>query len=456
MSYTLLVSIILHRWEIIATLKGKTMSEPSTNPLLRIGVLSDSQCYPSRNDWGMTNMRKVLGYLRTHGVDVIVHAGDLAEYGDDKRPQRLYRQLIREHFPETLPAQVTCAGNHDLWAHGKSGITQRQMFKEYCEAMEEPIENPSVKTINGYTFIAVTEYNAPNSPSDIGGLPEDVLKRLEDALEETTRANPGRPVFVITHRNPSGTVTGGALPGHGIQAFRDIFNRFPEVVSLSAHTHPSLYDERCIWQGEFTAINTATLSYGCSEEMPVNSVNSIVPFSNEVVEFMVIDVFADRMDIERRSVTFDCEIKPDQRWQVALPYSPAAAFHTQERRNGRTAPQFPADAQIVLWYDYGFVYFAVEAAVHEDFTHFYDMAITDVETKETRVYRYISDFHRPPALRSRRPVFKFVPDALVPGRTCHLELTPVETFGKAGKPLTLDTVIPATYHFRSFTPYPQE
>ena len=43
-----------------------------------------------------------------------------------------------------------------------------------------------------------------------------------------------------------------------------------------------------------------------------------------------------------------------------------------------------------------------------------------------------------------------------PAKTYHLELTPVETFGNQGKPLKLDTVIPATYHFRSFAPYPQE
>ena len=431
-------------------------TESTTKPLLRIGVLSDSQSYPSRNDWGMTNMRKVLDYLSKCGVDVVIHAGDLAEYGDDKRPQKMYRQLLREKFPDKLPVQVTCAGNHDLWAHGGSGITQRQMFEEYCEAMEETCDNPSVKTVNGYTFIAITEYNKPNSPTDIGGLPDDVLKRLEDALEETTKAHPGRPVFVVTHRNPSGTVTGGALPGHGIEVFREIFNRFPEIVSLSAHSHPTLFDERSIWQGEFTALNTATLSYGCSEEFPVNSVNSIVPFSNEIVEYMVINVYEDVMEVERRSVTYDCEIKPQARWRVALPYSPVNAVYTAARGKGRPAPEFPADAQIVLWYDYGFVYFAIEAAVHEDFTHFYDMAITDVATGERKVYRYISDFHRPPELRSRRPVFKFAPDALVPGKSYHLELTPVETFGNQGKPLELDTVIPATYHFRSFAPYPQE
>ncbi|MBP5639735.1 MAG: metallophosphoesterase [Victivallales bacterium] len=425
--------------------------ESTTKPLLRIGVISDSQSYPSRNDWGIVNMCHALKYFCDCNADVIVHAGDLAEYGDDKRPQKLYRQLLHEYFPSRLPVQVTCAGNHDLWVHGKTILSQRQLFEEYCEAMEEPIENPCVKTVNGITFIAVTEFNPPTE-----ALPADVLKRLEEALENVTKSNPDKPVFVITHRNPQGTVAGAALPGHGIPEFREIFNRYPQIISLSAHTHPTLYDERCIWQGEFTAINTATMSYGCSEELPVNAVNSIVPFSNEIVEFMMMYLYEDRLEIHRRSVTFNCEIKPENRWQIPLPYNPASPTYSFSQRSNRNAPAFPPDAQIVLWYDYGFVYFAIEAASHEDFTHFYDMAITDTATGERKVYRYISDFHRPPAQRSRRPVFKFSEGALVPGKAYHLELTPVETFGNAGKPLELDTVIPATYHFRSFAPYPQE
>ena len=426
------------------------MSDIADKPLLRIGVLSDSQSYPSRKDWGMVNMQKALEYLRTRDIDVLVHVGDLAEYGDDKRPQKIYRQMLRELFPERLPIQVTCAGNHDLWPVDDNAISQLRMFQEYCEAMEEPRDNPSVKVINGYMFIAVTEYRFPKYC-----FPEGVIQRLEALLEETTHANPGKPVFVVTHRNPKGTVA-GSYGSSCVDEYRTVFNHFPEVISLSGHSHPSLYDERCIWQGEFTALNTATLSYGSSPEFPVNSCNSIVPFSYEVVEFLCIDVFADKVEIERRSVTFDCEIKPNKRWRIDLPYNPKNAVYTQKRRLFCTAPEFPADAKIVLWYDYGFVYFAVEAAQHEDFVHFYDLAITDSETKETKTYRYISDFHRPQAKRNPRPVFKFPDGAVVPGRAYHLELTPVETFGNAGKPLTLDTVIPATYVFRSFTQYPQE
>ena len=429
-----------------------SQSSSTVKPLLRIGVLSDSQSYPSRNDWGMVNMQKVLQYLQRTGVDVIIHAGDLAEYGDDKRPQKMYRQMLREFFPVRLPAQVTCIGNHDLWPDDDTAISQRQMLEEYCEAMEESCDNPTVKVINGYTFIAVHEYRWPSY-----NIPEGVIPRLEAELVKATSANPGRPVFVVTHRNPKNTVTGSCAPKNGVIAYREVFNRFPEVVSLSAHSHPSLYDERCLWQGEFTALNTATLSYGSSEELPVNAVNSIVPFSYEVNEFLIVNVYADNLEIERRSVTFDCEIKPGRRWNIALPYKPAEAAYTfQSRIQKALAPEFPAGARIVLWYDYGFVYFAVEAARHEDLTHFYDLSVTDTETQETRTYRYISDFHRPPEKRNPRPVFKFPDGAVIPGRTYHLELRPVETFGKAGEPLVLDTVIPATYVFRTFTPYPQE
>ena len=48
-------------------------------PILKIGIVSDSQGYDVMEDWGMSNMEKALKMLEPHRPDIMISGGDIAD-----------------------------------------------------------------------------------------------------------------------------------------------------------------------------------------------------------------------------------------------------------------------------------------------------------------------------------------------------------------------------------------
>ena len=62
---------------------GKTLAEGRTAPILRVGIVSDSQGYPDPHDWGFHNLERAFEVLAREGIDVLVNAGDIADTPDE-------------------------------------------------------------------------------------------------------------------------------------------------------------------------------------------------------------------------------------------------------------------------------------------------------------------------------------------------------------------------------------
>ena len=421
-------------------------------PLLKVGIFSDVQAYDVREDWGMSNMVKALQILAPFKPDVFLNAGDIADLADYHGALKLYREIFREFFPGGEPQHVICAGNHDVW--GTKNQTLPEMFDSFCQNIGIPHDEVCHTVVKGYDFIAITDehcddYTAPK------------LARVKELLDEATARDPQKPVFIVTHHPPANTVA-GSYDRHGKKNLRELFNHYPQVVSFSGHTHYPTEDERAIWQKEFTAVTTSTLSYGCIKEGFFNTCNSILPFAREAIQALYMEVFADKIVIRRFNVADQCELKPQNVWQIALPCDPEHPQYGDDRALSRVAPEFPADAQAVLRYDYGFAYIIFDAAKHDDFVKSYLIKATvkqdDGTWKESAPVKYVADFYRMKCHRTNREFFKLPHDLLTPGKLTRLEIYPQESFGKIGEPLVLERVIPGTWSFRPFDPLsaPQE
>ena len=425
-----------------------------SKPLIKIGIVSDSQCYDVRADWGMSNLIKALKLLAPRQPEVIIMPGDLADLGDFPGAFTLYKELCREYFPGQEPVQIACAGNHDLWPADKS-ISREALFKRFCEKMELPPDNPCRTVVKGYDFITVTEnINCNYTP--------ELIDALALELKAAVERDPGKPIFVVSHFPPQDTVS-GSWNDAGKEALRELFSKYPQVISLSGHTHYPLEDERCIWQGGFTAITTSTLSYGCISENLFNVCNGIVPFAREVVQALYMEVFADHVEIHRYNVEDFCEIKPDKVWSFALPYDPGDPEYSPEKRAvKRSAPVFPAGSSLVLRYDYGFVYAVFDAAEHDDLVQYY--RIEAARRDANGVYQtvksvdYVSDFYRLKSNQAKRMFFKLPADMLAPGELHKISVYAIESFGKISAPLTIERVVPFSWRFREIDPktMPQE
>lgn len=419
---------------------------------LKVAIISDSQAYPTLSDWGMNNLDKALKFLSPMKPDVLLMAGDLAD-GTDFDTFKLYRELLEKYF-NPLPVHIGCAGNHDYWVPRGTERQPEYIYSEMSRLIGQKNANPLHEVVGGYDFIALSE--------DIN-MTDGYSKTMLDALEKEIKAaiarDENKPVFVVTHFHPFDTVS-GSHTSSGRPELRKLFNRYKQVVSISGHTHCPLNDERCIWQGEFTAVNTSTLAYACVEEKCYNNCSVIVPFAREVQHIMFMEIYPDRFDIHRYNVEDGCEIKPDKLWSCPIPYRPEEAKYTADRKFERTAPEFPIDARGVIRYDFGYLYLIFDQALHEDFTHFYDIKVyekIDGKLELKAEERYISDFYRLQGIAGRPQVYKLPAEDITPGSFCRVEIYPVESFGNTGKPLIVERIIPNAVKFKEGKPLcPQE
>ena len=420
-----------------------------TNPL-KVAVISDSQAYPTLQDWGMNNLIKAFKVLAPMQPDVLLMAGDLAD-GTNFETFKLYREQLEKYF-SPIPVHVGCAGNHDYWTPKGMEWNPEYIYSEMCKLIGQRNANPLRETVGGYDFIAFSEdITEDYSP--------EMLAKLETEIKNSIARDPEKPIFVVTHFHPFKTVI-GSNHASGKPRLRELFNRYKQVVSLSGHTHRPLEDERCIWQGEFTAINTSTLAYACIGEKCYNNCSVIVPFARESLRAMMMEIYPDHYEIHRYNVEDGSEIKPDRVWSCPIPYNPANAIYTPERKNLRKAPEFPAGAHGVIRYDFGFLYLSFDPAQHDDFTHFYDVKIcekTGDEYKLIREVKYIADFYRLPGIAGKRPVFKLPGEDITPGSECRIEIYPQDSFGNTGAPLIVERKLPNPRCFKdSKTTCPQE
>ena len=419
---------------------------------LKVAIISDSQAYPTLSDWGMNNLDKALKFIAPMKPDVLLMAGDLAD-GTNFDTFKLYRELLTKYFAP-IPIHVGCAGNHDYWVPRGTERQPEYIYSEMSRLIGQKNANPLHEVVGGFDFIALSE--------DINmtdGYSKKMLDALEKEIQSAIARDADKPVFVVTHFHPADTVS-GSHTSSGRPELRKLFNRYKQIVSISGHTHCPLEDERCIWQGEFTAVNTSTLAYGCVEEKCYNNCSVIIPFAREVQHIMFMEIYPDHFDIHRFN-TGDCrEIKPDALWSCPIPYRPEEAKYTANRKLERTAPEFPDDAHGVIRYDFGYLYLIFDQALHEDFTHFYDIKVyekADGKLELKSEERYISDFYRLQGIAGRPLVYKLPAEVITPGSFCRVEIYPVESFGNTGKPLIVERIIPNTIKFKEGKPLcPQE
>ncbi|MBE6357090.1 MAG: metallophosphoesterase [Lentisphaerae bacterium] len=418
---------------------------------LKVAIISDSQAYPSLNDWGMGRVKKAFELLAPMKPDLVLAAGDLAD-GTNYETFRFYRKLYDEYFPGV--PMLACAGNHDYWAPAGMKRDPEEIYRNFCEIFGQRNEAVWCEVVGGIPFISVSEDIADNRYS------AEVLEKLESAVRKAVSEYENKPVFVMTHYPPAGTMVGSgdSLTRGGM---REIFDRYPQVISLSGHTHWPLEDERSIWQGNFTAFQTSTLSYGCMSDYSFYNAcgGVIIPFAREVGQVMFMEISDQEVVIRRFNVEDKREIKPHAPWRIGLPYTPAKAVYTAKRRETSPAPQFPAGAMAYFRYDFGYLYLVCDPAEHPDLVHHYRVRVIECGKEEKLLAdeRYVAMFYRLKSFADGKEVFRLPGEVIRPASRCRFEIIPVESFGNEGRALTFEFDIPSASGFKCGRPdCPQE
>ncbi len=215
------------------------------------------------------------------------------------------------------------------------------------------------KVINGYHFIGLS---ASKTQGD--HYSEYQREWLTAQLDAAVAEDPTKPVFVFQHEHIQNTVYGSSdFEGWGMDYFKDILEKYPQVVDFSGHSHYPLNDPRSIWQGEFTAVGTGALYYA---EFTIDDVRTYHPDGNkEVATFWIVEVDADNRIRLRGIDLAEGEVLIE--YVLENPANPLNREYTPAKQAAKSsAPVFDADADIELKNKWGKYTVEVDAAESAD------------------------------------------------------------------------------------------
>ena len=407
--------------------------------VLRIGIISDTQLLEKGGSGVYDSYLKgALELLGQKGIHMLIHAGDFTDVGLAGAYQS-FQDIYESVYPAgSGPMKLFVMGNHDYWLSDFVKCWEIPFKGKMRRRMEKYTgESPwSHKVLNGYHFIGLSPVNGSQKDDAYEGR----LEWAEGEIKKAAAAVPGKPVFVITHNNPKDTVyTSG---DYGDSRLDALFSKYPQVISISGHTHASILDERSISQTSYTAINTQSLSYtdfqaGALLEEPGDvQANPMC---------MMMEIAENKITIRRYGVLDGQEEKAP--WVIPLPLDASQFTYTDEARaQQREAPVWPQGAKAAFSKEGERQLLTFPAASHADFVHSYRVTLTDANGKavtfgageeQKQELIYISDFYAGIGKMSRT-VRLDLADALksAPKGSYTAAIYAQESFGKESAPVT--------------------
>ena len=325
-------------------------------PRLRVGILSDIHIRLERD---LPVLERTFKYFRDREVDAVLIAGDMADTSLE-RQMRLVAQTWFKVFPkDRLPngrhvERLFVYGNHDIEGHHYGTITEalqgddreqtlakeaicdrrEQLWKKYYKEKFQPIY---MKEVKGYKFIGAHWTNWQNTPG------------LKEFLEAHAGELHGqKPFFYFQHPHPKNTCSGEWAWGQDNGEVTEALSRFSNCIAFSGHSHLVLNDERTIWQGAFTSVGTASLSYtyslGGRENDKIDG-GAAYPSQMRAIDQsdgkqgMLMTVYDDAVALERWDFMYSKPLADN--WIIPLPAAQGdkpLSFETRARK--AVAPQF--------------------------------------------------------------------------------------------------------------------
>jgi len=423
-------------WKTFAdTLKTKG------KPQLCVGVLSDVHI---TNEESAGTLRKALMYYRDRGVDAIIIAGDIADNGQECELE-VVAQVWYEIFPkDKLPnrehvEKVFVLGNHDKVFDNKrvrrnipddkqrlEGAFYPKKEKVWKRLFHEKFQQFYLKKIKGYCFVGANFLDYTKMP----GLSE-YFESIHDQLPTD------KPFFYIQHVHPKGTCSSPYVKGQDDGISTKLLSRYPNCISFSGHSHTPLTDERTIWQGAFTSVGTASLSY-------------LIPFlgrenyrkCRDGKQGMLMTVYEDSVALERREFVYDQALGDN--WIIPLPHT-SNPYSLEGRTEKCPAPEFGPEDKVTQKMEEERIVVSFPTVTGEKGgTRAYDYEVV-AEVQEMDVRRvasskriYSDGFYLAPQQDRKEVTCDFNLSDLPKNKDIRIAVRPCNCFGKMGEAIHTD------------------
>ena len=209
---------------------------------------------------------------------------------------------------------------------------------------------------------------------------------LEKELEKASAGSQGKPIFVTTHSQPKDTCYGS--DEWGDSSLNEVLSKYPNVILFGGHSHYSVLDERTIWQGEYTVLQTQSLSY---IELETGKENGTIPPNADKTPMGYIMDFTDS-EIQIHRVLFDgsemgIEQKADVLWSFDLPYENTGKYSFDARKAVNSAPVI-TDTNGTANINGENIELTFTAGEDDDFVHSYEVVVDDKDS-----FLFFSDYY---------------------------------------------------------------
>lgn len=235
--------------------KYEAQADDSGNDVvLRCCVMSDVHFNGNPESKETVRFRRAIQFMYEYSAgqpytkfDALMVVGDMTNHGTEPELTLFKKELDAAVKPGT--EKLICMGNHEFYGgsvpYWKS-VMQLEPNRHY--------------DVNGYRFISVSPEKGTMADGDY----LYAVDWLKNELDEATKLDPEKPIFVFQHYPVSPTVYGGrGTDDWGAEDLFETLQHYPKVIDFSGHTHYPINNPRCAWQGCFTAFGTGTLSYLC-------------------------------------------------------------------------------------------------------------------------------------------------------------------------------------------------
>lgn len=311
-------------------------------PILRFAALSDSHIDDQGTELEEQRLVKVLQVAKSYGkLDAVLIGGDFTDYGTKSSMEKVRDLLTQNTDPDTK--LMLSLGNHEYY------VDKENAAARFEAVFSSPINEHTL--INGFHFIKFSPDTTGNAYSPA------TLEWLKEELAIAAADDPTKPIFVMQHHVVKDTLF---LSDYtvAVDDLYPIFEKYPQIVDFSGHSHYPIHNPRQIWQGDFTALGTGTLSYHSliinNLKLP-NWYTAVHDGTNgswtlghkrnkDGGEFYLVEVDAKgAVMIIAYDVNADKEIR---RYYIKTPSDPSSFLYTDDRFAASQAPVFGADATV--------------------------------------------------------------------------------------------------------------
>ena len=433
---------------LAAAAAGSAFAElPKAAPAIRLGVMTDT--HVGKTVESCARVRQALELFREQGAELVINNGDIADHHYEDG-YRAYRQVFNEVYASgPKPQEIYAYAWHDAFdfrGHPRDQVVadSPEAFEDTRKLLEAPHGHTAEIRFKDYTFLVMPQFTGSK-----GFLTwDDYEKRVAAAC----KANPGKPVFVVDHVPPRGTVYYSVEWGCGRS--RKILEKYPQVVAFTGHVHGSIRSDRFIWQDSFTVINAGCLFgwdgllAGRLLPVPGGARNG---YDKQEWGVLTVDVYADRLVVRRWDVRDRREVAAP--WVVPLPFVAATApYRWQTLRDATPKAEFAPGAKVTatpVMKDKTFagwqIDFTDSAKGATNYRIVAERRLADGTWGDRALCELFSDYCRRP--RDRRPTLRYgMPAAyFAPSSDYRISVSPMTAFGDVGAPIFTEVKTPAAF-----------